>query len=196
MRQRQLDPLDDCALRQPDRVRRLRQHLARQRLRLGVEPVARDDALHEAVAVGRLRVDRVAGEDHLHRDAGRDVPRQRLRAAGGRDVAEADLRQAEPRVFGGDAEVAAHRQLDPGAESEAVDGGDQDLVEREHEAPEVALAAGAAGLDVRRRGAELADVGAGGEGAVARALEDDDAHVGVVADGVHEVPEVVAHLPC
>ena len=60
--------------------------------------------------------------------------------------------------------------------------------------PEVALAPRAPGLDVRGRGAELADVGAGRERALARPLEDHDAHLGVIADGVHDVPEEVAHV--
>src|SRR5439155_8832828 len=95
LRQRQFDALDDRALCQPDGLSGLSEDLARERLCLTVEAIAGDDALDEAVAVGSLRVDWVAGEYHRHRDPGRHVAAQGLRSAGRRDVAEADFGEAE-----------------------------------------------------------------------------------------------------
>src|SRR5439155_972134 len=86
---------DDRALCQADGLSGLSEDLARDRLCLTVEAIAGDDALDEAVAVGRLCVDWVAGEYHRHRDPGRHVAGQGLRSAGRRDVAEADFGEAE-----------------------------------------------------------------------------------------------------
>src|SRR5439155_11447402 len=75
LRQRQLDSLDDRALGEADGLSRLRDYPSRERLGVGVEAGAGDYAQDEAVAVGGLRVDRVASEDHAHRNARRHVAR-------------------------------------------------------------------------------------------------------------------------
>ena len=76
----------------------LSENLSGESLALGVEALARDDAQDETVAAGGLRVDRVASEDHAHRNARRHVARQGLRASGRRNVAEAHFREAEAGV--------------------------------------------------------------------------------------------------
>src|SRR3972149_4972572 len=68
---------------------------------------------------------------------------QGLGAAGGGDVPEAHLRQPQARVLAGDADIAAHGQLDAGAQGVAVDSGDKGLLQGEHEPPQIALTAGA-----------------------------------------------------
>src|SRR3990170_2621653 len=80
--QRHLQPIEDGPLGQTQRQRRPRHERPRQRLRLLVQAVAGDDALDEAATQGGGGIDRVASEDHLHGDAGRDVTGQRLGAAG------------------------------------------------------------------------------------------------------------------
>ena len=66
-----------------------------------------------------------------------DEPRQPLRAAAAGDQAELDLRLSELRVVGDDADVAAHRELEPAAEAEAVDRGDERRAGRVHAVPEL-----------------------------------------------------------
>ena len=81
----------------------------------------------------------------------------------------------------GDPDGAGHRRLAAAAERKAVDGRDHRLAEIFDEIEDLLPeAAGLFGLD-RGDMRELADVGAGDERLVARAGQDDAAHVGVVA---------------
>ena len=133
-----------------------------------------------------LRGDRIARQDHRHGLLEPHQPRQALRAARAGNDAELDLRQAEPRARGRDAEMAAHRQLKPAAERRAVHRRDRRLFHlvqrRDH-------------LDERgrlRRLAELGDVGAGHERA-ARAGDHDGLDRGVVARRDHAFLDALAH---
>ena len=86
-----------------------------------------DDFLDQAV-LQRLRgADRIAADDHLDREFRADRARQALRAAGTRQQAELHFGQAEPGVLGGDAEMAAERDLEAAAERGAVNRGDDRL---------------------------------------------------------------------
>ena len=69
-------------------------------------------------------------QNHRQRLFDADEPRQALRAAGARNEAELDFRQAEPRARRGDAEMAAERHLEPAAERRAVHGRDRRLLDR------------------------------------------------------------------
>ena len=103
----------------------LRQHLAGKGLAAGGRTF--DDFLDQAV-LQRLRcADRIAADDHLDREFRTDHARQTLRAAGARQQAELHLGQAEPCVFGRDAEMAGQRDLETAAERGAVDRGDDRL---------------------------------------------------------------------
>ena len=73
------------------------------------------------------RRDLTSGQQQIERDALADQPRQPLRAAVAGNDAEVDLRLAEPRRVGRDAQRARHRQLAAAAEREAVDRGDHRL---------------------------------------------------------------------
>ena len=104
-----------------------------------------------------------------------------------RDEPELDLRLSELRVVGDDADVAAHRELEPSAEAEPVDRRDERRARRVHPVPELLDPARRAAL-VRIRGGlaqrrELLDVRPRDEGSLARADEHDrtDAVVGVEA---------------
>ena len=104
--------------------------------------------------------------------------------------APVDLGQAEGRVVGGDHDVGVAGEPDTAAEAEALhrrDHRDLAVVDRAER-----LVATAVDLDqtlVGGVGGELLDVDAGLE-ALARRLEDDDAHVGVAAGGAQRVGEV------
>ncbi len=144
------------------------------------------DLLDEPPGVGRLGVDELAGQVEEHRAARADEARQPLCAAAARDQPELDLGLAERRVVGADADVAAHRELEPAAEAEAADRGDERRPRRVHPVAELLDPARRAALGVppptplaQRR--ELLDVRAGDERPLARAAQHDraDAVVGV-----------------
>ena len=105
-----------------------------------------------------------------------DEPRQPLRTTCARDDAEEDLGLPDPRRVGGDAQVARHRQLEPAAERDAVDGGDHGsriAATASKAAPEVR-----ADVACRLAVVELGDVGAGGE-RLPVAGDDDRLHGGI-----------------
>ncbi|KAJ8558709.1 hypothetical protein ON010_g8741 [Phytophthora cinnamomi] len=98
--------------------------------RLVQQLVGGHDARHEAVALGLLRVDHVAREDHLHGLGLAHGADQALRAAAAGDRAERDLGLAELGRVAGDDEVAEHGELAAAAQRVAVDGGDHGLGHR------------------------------------------------------------------
>ena len=129
---------------------------------------------------------------------GPDQAGQPLGAAAARDDAEQDLGLAEPRLLAGDAEVARQRQLAAAAEREpgdGRDGGARDVghrVERAQEQLADQLGLGAGDHLVGRLGrAELGDLGAGREDAVAAG--DDDGARRVVAQRLGDGRELAQH---
>ena len=107
---------------------------------------------------------------------------QTLGAAAAGDDAQVDFGLAEAGVFGGDDDVAAHRQLAAAAQGEADHSGDHrlgDLVDL--------VAIGEPLLNHGIKGAfvgHLLDVGAGGEDFVS-AGDDDDAYFGILIEFLH-----------
>ena len=93
----------------------------------GVDVGGRHDLVGEADGERLLGVDEATAEDDLLGARGADEARQALRAAGARDDAEEDLRLAELRVVGDDAEVARQGELAASAEGVAGDRGDDRL---------------------------------------------------------------------
>ena len=95
--------------------------------------------------------------------------------------AEPRRRNGEARVVGGEAQIAGQRHGDAAAEAEAVDHRDHRLRRFADGAP------GAAGqpvvfdrgVGIGAQRAELADVGAGDEGALAGAAQNDDPDLGI-----------------
>src|SRR5262245_978827 len=167
-----------------------------------LELFLRDDLLHDADAERRLRVDPAPGEREEPRPAGADLADQAQVAAGVERDADARLGQAEARVVGRDAQVAHHRDLEPGAEATAVDRHDHGLreVREDVEAlvdPPEALVVVPHLLGRRAAGDAVlghAEVDAGAEGAPL-GPHDHDAHAGREADLVGPGPELARGLP-
>ena len=83
----------------------------------------RDDLVDEAVALGPRDVAQGAGEQQLARRESRPWSRAwKLRAGVGVGQPDADLGRAEARAVGGDAQVAAGRELQGAADADPVDG--------------------------------------------------------------------------
>ena len=93
-----------------------------------VERLARlAQPVDEAVVVGQLGADRVAGERQLHGDVERDLAGQAEQAAGAGDERPLDLGDAERGGGGGDDQVAGQHDLGAAGQRRAVDGGDDRL---------------------------------------------------------------------
>src|SRR5690606_11964672 len=92
------------------------------------ELVGRQDLVDEAPAMRLLNVQPAAGEQHVHGDVVGNALRQLDRGGIGHR-AGADFRQGEGRVLGGEDEVGRQRDLEAAAAADAVDGGDDRLVE-------------------------------------------------------------------
>ena len=125
-----------------------------------------DDLLDQAVLERFRRRDRIAADDHLHREFGADRARQALGAAGARQQAELHFGQPEPRLLGGDAVVACQSDFETAAERGAVNGGNDRFRRVLHRDQHF----GQAGR--LRRLAEFGDVGASNEGAAAAGQHD------------------------
>ena len=151
----------------------------------------RNDLVDEPDAIGLLRADHLAGQDELQGAALADQPRQPLRSAAAGNEPERHFGLAEFRGVHRDPDGARHRRLAAAAERKAVDGRDHRLAEIldevEHLLPETAGLLGFERRDLR----ELADVGAGDEGLVARSGQDDAAHRGVVPRILEGGPQVL-----
>src|SRR5262245_52141211 len=106
--------------RQPGEARR-------DRLGLGGKRAARHRPLHHAELARGGAVDPFAGEQQACGDTRAGDPGQALRAAAARQQAEPDLRQPEPGLVSGDAQIAAERQLEATAHGGAADFGEADL---------------------------------------------------------------------
>ncbi len=119
-----------------DRVRRLGRDLSGHGDGGLEQLLVGDDALDEPPVVGRLRVDRLAGEVEEHRSTGTDEAREPLCPAAPGDQAELDLRLPELRGRRRNADVAAHGELEPSTEAEAVDRRDERCPRRVHPVPE------------------------------------------------------------
>ena len=132
-----------------------------------------------SASVGR---DRIAGQDHRHRLVEADEARQALGAAGAGDQAELDLGQAEPCARRRHPEMAAERDFEAAAERRAVHRGDHRLFARLDRRDHVERGR------LSRRLAELADVGAGNEGAPG-ADDDDRGGAGIRPRPRHRIDE-------
>src|ERR1700730_11539878 len=92
------------------------------------QAVGRQQPIDEAEGGGRLRVQRLAGQEQFHRLLPADQPGQALGAAVAGQEAERHLGDTEPILaFGGKAKVRGERDLQPAAQAVAADGGDEDI---------------------------------------------------------------------
>ena len=115
------------------------------------------ELVDDAPFLGFARAKRRSGQNDVQRLLGPDEARQALRAAGARDDAELDFRQAAFRRRDGDAVMRRQRNFEPAAERRAVDRGD-DRLRRVFHRVERLVEAGRGG-----RLAEFGNVGAGDE---------------------------------
>jgi hypothetical protein len=82
----------------------------------------------QAPVEGGRGVDRLAGERYLGGPLDRDLPLQPDQSAGGGEQSTPHLRQPEPRLIGGDHQVARERELGAATERVPVDRGHHRLV--------------------------------------------------------------------
>ena len=164
-------------------------HLARKG-DAGLDEIAVDEPVDETDAVSFIGVDRAAGQDQLGGARFADEARQPLRPAIAGDEAELDLGEAELCGRHCQAKGAGERQFEPAAKGIAVDQRDRrhrQLVEfRQHRLAEQ----GAGALFDEAPAHQLLDVGAGREGAVAGAGDEQRAR-GAVGDRIQDAVEVV-----
>ncbi len=131
----------------------------------GDDVVVADHAIDEADLQRFIGADLPSAPDQFLGAGGPDEARQALGATGTRDDAEQDLGLTESRPLTGDAQIARHRELEAAAQRIAANRGDdrtRDRVDR--------VERGAEPVGDATRGrlvAELVDVGAGRERAVA-----------------------------
>ncbi len=127
---------------------------AREGDRVGLKAVLPDDLVDEADALGLLRRNGIAADDHRQRGFGADEARQALGTRGAGDEAELDLGQTQFRARDGDTVMTGERDLAPAAQCGAVDGRYDRLVARFHYIERLGQAGPNRGL------AEFGDVGA------------------------------------
>src|SRR6266540_6308003 len=125
--QREPKAADDRLLGVAERDRRLLRDLAGEGLRGGHQLRDGHDALHQADAERFRGRHAHPGQDHLERLAAPHEAGESLRAAAARNDREVDLGQPELRILRGDPDVAGQRELEPAAQREAADGGDDRL---------------------------------------------------------------------
>ena len=152
----------------------------------------------QADAEGFCGVDKLRGEHDAEGGAAADEAGEALGSAVAGDEAELDLRKAETGLVAGDAEGAGEGEFAATTEGYAVDGGDDRLAGTlEVGLDESEDLVATLGVGTARDGVGFgqgADVGPGGEGAIACAGEQDDANGGVSGEGGEEVLEFVEHL--
>ena len=183
-----------------EQLRRLERHgevadaaqrrlLRQQHLGVGdraLQQVAFDDGIDDALALGLGGRDVTARQDGVERVLGAGEARQALGATGARQQAEMHFRQAHARGRQGDAIVRAQRRLEAAAQRRAVQRGHDQLGRVLHGCDDVVQ------VRARRRLAELADVGAGDEGAAA-ADQHDGIDVRIPAERLDAVLDAGAH---
>ena len=132
------------------------------------------EALDQPDGEGLGGIEAAAGEDEVLGAARSDEASEALGSAAAGDDAEADLGEAELGGGGGDAEVAGEGELRATAEGRAVDCGNEDGVAG-LDCPEGAAESAQEGTDLGlAHGGALLEVGAGAEGLLPGAGEDDD----------------------
>jgi hypothetical protein len=138
---RAAEPLERALLARLHRERRALDDRRRPPLRRAEEVRCRHHLVHQPHPQRLGGRDRLAGEDHAHRDLERDVPGKPMHPARGGHEPDARLGQPEGRMLGGHDDVARERDLEAAAEREAVDGRDDGLpeVEAGRDAAEAAL---------------------------------------------------------
>ena len=145
------------------------------------------DLVHDAPLLRLVGIQAASGEQHLHRDMIGNAARQ----LDGRRIGERagiDFRQREGRVIGGDDDVGRDHDLEAAAEGEAVDRGDHRLVEAGQFLQAAEAADAIVGIGRLAVGGRL-EIPARAEEFLARAGEDGDAQVRIVA----ELRESLAH---
>ena len=135
--------------------------------------------------VGAPGVERAAGQDELAGDVGGERPRASEQAGAGRNHADAHLREAEARLGRGDHHVARQHDLEPTAECEPLDCGDERLAPRPPDDPVLAAA-------LRHIVAPAGEVTAGAEH-LARAGQDARPEIQVIVQVVEGLVELVGH---
>ncbi len=154
----------------------------------GLAEIARRQLVDQPGGQRGLGVDHVAARNHVEGEFRADESRQALGPAAAGDEAELDLGQAQPRLLGCDAPMAAQGELQPAAQRGAVDGGDGGLgaaLERGGERP---------GHRLDARLVQFGYVGAGDEGAPG-AGEHDRLDGGVGQSRVETLLQRRAHRP-
>ena len=148
-------------------------------------PAFGHDIIHQPPVPGLLNIHETAGHQKFDRDMIGDAAAQFDRARV-RQHADIDLGQRELRMVLGHDDVAAEHDLEPAAAGDAVDRGDDGLVEiaRMVEPAETAAApVGVRRLALRRR----LQVPARAEKFVARACDNGDAQRGIIAETFHDL---------
>ena len=106
---------------------------AGQRLRFFLEPVRRDDAVHDAEPFGLARAEAIAEERKLHRLLGAHRARQKPGRRAVRARADAAIGHGEDAVRGADREVGGENQAQSEAAGGAADAGDDRLRHPPHD---------------------------------------------------------------
>jgi hypothetical protein len=162
------------------------------------EILGRHDEIDQAVAVGLFGRHAPAQEQHLQCDIVGNAPRQALNGAGIGDDAERHFRQGEFHVLGRNDEVGGQGDLEAAADGEAVQGGDDRLVEVPH-LGEPGKAARHLGLafppvvELLLAAVERLQVPAGREDPLAGAGQDRHPELGIVAQQGEGLAQPAAH---
>ena len=155
-----------------------------------------DDLVHQTEPQRLAGALALAGEDHVEGRARADETRQPLAAAGAGDEPELYLGEAELRLgmIGGDPVVTGQRELEPAAQTGAVNRRDDRLGQRLDPAHHLlSLEAQPLGLDLGGERGELLDVGAGDEGVGLAGDQHHRLHVLVVAEPDQQRLELDLH---
>ena len=146
-----------------------------------------------APRLGGRRVDVVASEDDLQRAGPSDQPGQALGSAAAGNDAERDFRLGQPRpAQRGEAHVEGHREFAAAAAGDALDDGDRRLrhgaegLPKRMERGDLVVQRGVSGGQLLDQG----DVGVRHEEVRIGRIDDDHAHVVVVADLLGEPGEL------
>lgn len=181
--QRKVESFIDGAKGFADSKRRVGGDLKRESLGAGHQFVGGKHLIHKADAKRILRGEDVAGEQDSEGCPATNKARKALGSAVACNHAKLHLRLAETCVFRRKTERAGHGKLTAAAKGEAADAGDGGLAEGFDGAKD-GLAALREGFSLfGRESSNLANVGAGGEGARSSAGEQDGAYGVVGGEG-------------